>query len=202
DASGKDGTIRKVFAACNPQGCSVSGFGVPTEYERRHDYLWRVHQQVPPRRMIGIFNRSHYEDIIVPRVHGLVKKDVWESRYDEINDFERMLSRNGVTILKFFLHVSHDEQKARLEERLTNRKKNWKFRAGDLDDRAKWDDFTKAYKGILQETSTKWAPWFIVPADDEDVRDYLIARCIANTLQSLKLRYPPADPAIVGIKIT
>jgi PPK2 family polyphosphate:nucleotide phosphotransferase len=202
DASGKDGTIRKVFAAVNPQGCSVASFGVPTELERRHDFLWRVHQQVPPRRMIGIFNRSHYEDIIVPRVNGYLPKDVWTKRYDQINEFERMLAANDVTILKFFLHVSRDEQKERLTERLTNAKKNWKFRAGDLDDRARWDDFTKAYKGILSNTSTKWAPWFIVPADDEDVRDYLVARCIADALESLDLEYPKADPSIVGLTVT
>ncbi len=202
DASGKDGTIRKVFAACNPQGCQVSSFGVPTEFERRHDYLWRVHQQVPPRRMIGIFNRSHYEDIIIPRVHGSLPKDEWTARYDQVNAFERMLAANSVVILKFFLHVSRDEQKERLMERITDRKKNWKFRAGDLEDRAKWDVFTKAYKGMLKETSTKWAPWYVVPADDEDVRDYLVARRIADTLQSLKLQYPKPDPSIVGIKIT
>ena len=201
DASGKDGVIRKVFAACNPQGCQVASFGVPTDLERRHDFLWRIHQHVPPRRMIGIFNRSHYEDIIVPRVHHLHPKKIWTERYDQINEFERTLSANDVTILKFFLHVSRDEQKVRLIERIENRKKNWKFRAGDLEDRAKWDEFTKAYKGVLSRTSTKWAPWFIVPADDEDVRDYLVARRIADTLKSLKLRYPPADPSIVGLKI-
>ena len=202
DASGKDGTIRKVFAACNPQGCEVSSFGVPTEYERRHDFLWRVHQQVPARRMIGIFNRSHYEDIIIPRIHGNLPKKEWSARYDQINEFERMLAANGVVILKFFLHVSRDEQKERLMERITDQKKNWKFRAGDLEDRAKWDDFTKAYKGVLKETSTKWAPWYVVPADDEDVRDYLVARRIADTLESLELEYPKADPSIVGIRIT
>ena len=201
DASGKDGTIRKVFSAVNPQGCIVSSFGVPTELERRHDFLWRVHQQIPPRRMIGIFNRSHYEDILVPRVHALVPKKVWSARYEQINEFEHLLADSGVVILKFMLHISRDEQKERLNERLTNRKKNWKFRAGDLDDRELWDDFSKAYRGILANTSTKWAPWFIVPADDKDLRDYLISRCIADALAALKLDYPPADPAIVGIEV-
>ena len=201
DASGKDGTIKKVFSAVNPQGCSVSSFGVPTDLEQRHDFLWRIHQQIPPKRMFGIFNRSHYEDILVPRVHGLVPKKVWSARYEQINEFERMLARNDVVVLKFMLHISRDEQKERLIERLTNKKKNWKFRAGDLDDRARWEDFTKAYRGILENTSTKWAPWYVVPADDKDLRDYLIARRIADTLDKLPLRFPRADPDVVGLEV-
>jgi PPK2 family polyphosphate:nucleotide phosphotransferase len=201
DASGKDGTIRTVFTAVNPQGCAVSTFRKPTELEQRHDYLWRVHQQVPARGMIGIFNRSHYEDVLVPRVHDLVPKHVWSARYEQINDFERMLSENGVVILKFMLHISRDEQKKRLIERLTDPTKNWKFRPEDLDDRARWDDFTKAYRGMLSHTSTEWAPWYVVPADDKEVRDFLVARTIADALKKLKLRYPPADPSIVGIEI-
>ena len=201
DASGKDGTIRKVFGAVNPQGCVVSSFGVPTELEQRHDYLWRIHQHVPPRRMIGIFNRSHYEDILVPRVHESLPKKVWSARYDEINDFERMLAGNGVVILKFMLHISRDEQRERLVERLTDPDKNWKFRAGDLDDRERWDDFTKAYRSILEKTSTDYAPWYIVPADDKDARDYLIARTIADAMAGMKLRYPKADPSIVGVEV-
>jgi len=137
----------------------------------------------------------------LPRVHDLVPKKVWSARYDQINDFESMLTDNGVVILKFMLHVSRDEQKKRLTERLTDKTKNWKFRAGDLDDRAKWDDFTKAYRGILTHTSTKWAPWYIVPADDKDVRDWLVARTIADALEKLKLRYPPGDPSVIGIEI-
>jgi PPK2 family polyphosphate:nucleotide phosphotransferase len=201
DAAGKDGTIRKVFSAVNPQGCSVSSFKVPTEIERRHDFLWRVHQVVPPKGMIGIFNRSHYEDILVPRVHELVPKKVWSARYDQINDFERILTDNGVTILKFMLHVSRKEQKARLTERLTDKTKNWKFNAGDLDERKRWDEYTKAYRGILANTSTKYAPWYIVPADDKDVRDLLVARTIADALEDLDLRYPKADPSVVGLTI-
>ena len=199
DASGKDGTIRKVFTAVNPQGCTVASFKVPTELEQRHDYLWRVHAQVPPRGMIGIFNRSHYEDVIVPRVHGSIKKKEWTERYDQINEFEEMLSANGTVILKFMLHISRDEQKRRLLERLTDETKNWKFKVGDLEDRAKWDDFTKAYEAALRHTSTKWAPWYIVPADDNDVRDWLVARTIADALEELDLRYPPADPSVLGI---
>ncbi len=201
DAGGKDGTIRKVFTAVNPQGCSVASFKAPTDLELRHDYLWRVHQQVPPRGMIGIFNRSHYEDVIVPRVHGTIMKKEWTARYDQINDFERMLAANGVTIMKFLLHISRDEQRERLEARLTDPSKNWKFRAGDLDDRARWDDFTKAYRGILANTSTAWAPWYLVPADDKDVRDYLVARTIAEQLKKLRLQYPKADASIVGLTI-
>ena len=201
DASGKDGTIRRVFTAVNPQGCTVASFKAPTELEQRHDFLWRVHQQIPPRGMIGIFNRSHYEDILVPRVHDLVPKKVWTARYDQINDFERMLNDNDVVILKFLLHVSRDEQKRRLMERLTDETKNWKFRVGDLDDRARWDDFTNAYQGILNHTSTKWAPWYVVPADDKAVRDWLVARTIADRMEKLDLRYPKADPSIVGLTI-
>jgi PPK2 family polyphosphate:nucleotide phosphotransferase len=201
DASGKDGTIRRVFTAVNPQGCIVSSFKAPTELELRHDFLWRVHAQVPPRAMIGIFNRSHYEDVLVPRVRGSIKKKEWLARYDEINNFEEMLSGNGVVILKFMLHVSREEQKRRLMERLTDETKNWKFRVGDLEDRAKWDDFTKAYEAAIKHTSTKSAPWYIVPADDKDVRDWLIARTIADALDQLDLRYPPADPAVLAIHI-
>ncbi|MEP6999155.1 MAG: PPK2 family polyphosphate kinase [bacterium] len=202
DASGKDGTIRRVFRAVNPQGCHVASFKAPTELEQHHDFLWRVHGQVPARGMIGIFNRSHYEDILVPRVHETVSKKVWSARYDQVNDFESMLAANDVIILKFFLHISRDEQKRRLVDRLTDPEKNWKFRAGDLDDRALWDDFSKAYHGILANTSTKAAPWYIVPADDKDVRDLLVARTIADRLAKLHLRYPPADASILGLEVT
>ena len=201
DAAGKDGLIRKVFSGMNPQGCTVSTFKAPSEYEASHDFLWRVHQRVPPRGMIGIFNRSHYEDILVPRVRGLVPKKVWSARYDQINDFESMLAANGTVILKFMLHISRDEQKERLEARLSDKSKNWKFRAGDLEDRDDWDEFTKAYRGILANTSTKHAPWFIVPADDKDVRDWLVSRTIADTMKKLKLRYPKAEDDLSDIEI-
>ncbi len=201
DASGKDGTIRKVFSVINPQGCSVSRFAAPSEFEQQHDYLWRVHQQVPSRGMIGIFNRSHYEDVLVPRVHGTVGKKALSARYDQINDFESMLSANGVTILKFFLHISRDEQKERLRERLSNPEKNWKFKESDLDDRELWDEFGDAYRKVLARTSTAVAPWFIVPADDKDVRNLLIAHTIANRLEKLDLRYPTADPTVLSLDI-
>jgi PPK2 family polyphosphate:nucleotide phosphotransferase len=200
DAAGKDGTIRKVFTAVNPQGCSVASFKVPTEDEQRHDFLWRIHAQVPARGMIGIFNRSHYEDVIVPRVRGSITKKVCAARYDQINDFEEMLRANGTVILKFMLHISRDEQKRRLQERLSDETKNWKFRAGDLEDRKKWDDFTEAYEAALRHTSTKSSPWYIVPADDNDVRNWLVARTIADALEKLDLRYPPADPAVLKVR--
>ena len=201
DASGKDGTIRKVFSAVNPQGCSVTSFKAPTHAEIVHDYLWRIHLHVPARGMIGIFNRSHYEDVIVPRVHDLLPKKVWSARYAQINAFEKMLTENHVVILKFLLHISHDEQRKRLQERIDDPEKNWKFQLGDLDDRQRWNAFTKAYRGVLANTSTKWAPWYVVPADDKDVRDWLISRTIASTLKGLKLRYPPPNPDIVGIEV-
>jgi len=201
DASGKDGTVRKVFSGVNPMGCQVTSFKAPTELEREYDYLWRIHQHVPPRRMIGIFNRSHYEDVIVPSVHESVPRKLLSQRYDQINEFERMLDQNSVVTLKFFLHVSRDEQKKRLIERLKDRKKNWKFRPGDLDDRALWGDYTRAYRDAIARCSTSWARWYIVPADDEDARDLLVARKIADTLESLDLRYPRLDPELAGIKI-
>lgn len=200
DASGKDGTIKKVFSAVNPQGCIVTSFKAPTELEQRHDFLWRVHAKVPVHGMIGIFNRSHYEDVIVPRVHGSITRKVCAARYDQINDFEEMLRANGTVILKFMLHISREEQKQRLLERLADETKNWKFRLGDLEDREKWDDFTKAYENALRHTSTKSAPWYIVPADDKDVRDWLVARTIADTMEKLDLRYPQADPAVLKVR--
>jgi PPK2 family polyphosphate:nucleotide phosphotransferase len=201
DASGKDGTIRKVFSAVNPQGCTVAGFKAPTELEQRHDYLWRVHAQIPPRGMIGIFNRSHYEDVLVPRVNGQLKKKEIAARYDQISAFERMLAENRVVIMKFMLHISREEQKVRLVERIADPTKNWKFRVGDLKDRERWDDFTKAYKAAIAHTSTDWAPWYIVPADDKDVRDFLVAHTIADTMSRLRLRYPPPDPELAKLEI-
>jgi PPK2 family polyphosphate:nucleotide phosphotransferase len=201
DASGKDGTVKKVFRSVNPMGCEVTSFKVPTDIEQEHDFLWRIHQRVPKRGIIGIFNRSQYEDIIVPRVHKTLPKKAWSARYEQINSFEKMLTENSVVICKFFLHISRDEQKKRLEERLENRKKNWKFRLGDLDDRALWDEYTEAYRDVIAECSTSWAPWYVVPADNEDARNLLVARKIADTLDGLELSYPPLDPKLHGLKI-
>ena len=201
DASGKDGTVKKVFRSVNPMGCEVTSFKEPTQIELEHDFLWRIEQRIPRRRMIGIFNRSHYEDVIVPRVHKTMPRSVWSPRYDEINSFERTLADNSVVILKFFLHVSRDEQKKRLIDRLEDRKKNWKFRLGDLDDRKLWSEYTDAYRDAIIKCSTKWAPWYVVPADDEDARDLLVARKIADTLEALDLSYPPLDTELKGLKI-
>jgi PPK2 family polyphosphate:nucleotide phosphotransferase len=201
DASGKDGTVKKVFRSVNPMGCEVTSFKAPTDLEQEHDFLWRIHQRIPRRRIIGIFNRSHYEDVIVPRVHKSITKKVWSARYDQINEFERMLAENSVVILKFFLHISRAEQKKRLEERLEDKKKNWKFRAGDLDDRALWTEYTAAYRDAIAKCSTSWAPWYIVPADDEDARDLLVARAIADRLDELDLKYPPLDTKLRDLEI-
>lgn len=201
DASGKDGTVKHVFRSVNPMGCEVTSFKQPTEEEREHDFLWRIERRVPAKRMIGIFNRSHYEDVIVPRVHHEIPEDTLRKRYEEINDFEKNLVENSTIILKFFLHISRDEQKKRLIERLENPKKNWKFRQGDLDDRASWDEYTAAYHDMIANCSTRWARWYIVPADDEKARNLLIARTIADTLNRLKLRYPRVDPKLKKLKI-
>jgi PPK2 family polyphosphate:nucleotide phosphotransferase len=197
DTAGKDGTIKKVFGACNPQGCEVVSFKEPTALERRHDFLWRVHTAVPPRGMVGIFNRSHYEDVLAARVHGIVGKPIWTSRYDQINDFERMLVQNNVIVLKFFLHISRDEQRSRLLKRVEKEDKNWKFREGDLEDRRLWDPYTDAYEEMLRRTSTRVAPWYQIPADNKKVRDYLVTGVVVRTLRKLKLRYPDADPDVL-----
>jgi PPK2 family polyphosphate:nucleotide phosphotransferase len=202
DASGKDGTIKQVFDGCNPQGVRVASFGVPTALELSHDFLWRVHAVVPPRGLIGIFNRSHYEDVITVRVKRLVPTPVWRARYEQINNFEKMLSENGVTIIKFFLHISRDEQKERLIDRLDDPTENWKFRAGDLDDRRKWGAYTAAYQEALARCSTPWAPWYVVPADSKTVRNYLITRTLNRTLAGLRMRYPKAAPEVLRLKPT
>lgn len=196
DASGKDGTIKTVVGACNPMGVRVASFGPPTERERAHDFLWRVHQVVPPRGVIGVFNRSHYEDVLVVRVRHLAPPEVWQPRFRQINDFERLLADTGTVIVKCCLHVSRDEQRRRFEERLDDPKKNWKFRLGDLEDRAHWDAYTDAYRDALARTSTAWAPWYVVPADDNKVRNYFVARLLVETLERLDLAYPRIDPEV------
>ena len=190
DASGKDGTIKSVCSAFNPTGVQVSSFGVPTPLEARHDFLWRIHQAVPAHGMIGVFNRSQYEDVLVVRARKLVPKSEWEKRFDHINAFEAMLTDCGVVVRKCFLHVSRNEQHKRLAERLADPKKNWKFRLGDLADRALWDEYSSAYRDALTKCSTKNAPWYIVPADSKSVRNYLIARMLVETLEGLDLKYP------------
>ncbi|HJQ10324.1 MAG TPA: PPK2 family polyphosphate kinase [Gemmatimonadaceae bacterium] len=201
DTSGKDGTVKHVFRSVNPMGCEVTSFKAPTEFEREQGFLWRIERRVPAKRMIGIFNRSHYEDVIVPRVHGDMSDDQLQRRYEEINDFEQKLVENSVIVLKFFLHISREEQKKRFIERLENPRKNWKFREGDLDDRALWDSYTEAFHGMIANCSTRWARWYIVPANDEDARNLLVARTIADALDRLKLRYPRIDPKLKKLKI-
>jgi PPK2 family polyphosphate:nucleotide phosphotransferase len=197
DTAGKDGVIKKVFGDLNPAYCQVHTFKRPTPLELRHDFLWRVHAVVPPAGTIGIFNRSHYEDVLVVRVHSLVPESLWRLRYTHINDFERMLGDHGVTILKFFLHISREEQRERLEERLADPTKNWKFEPGDLAERARWDDYTRAYEEMLERTSTEWAPWYLVPGDKKGPRDLLIAQVVARALELVNPRFPPADPEVL-----
>jgi PPK2 family polyphosphate:nucleotide phosphotransferase len=200
DASGKDGTIRSVFGPCNPQGLQVSGFRAPTDEELSHDYLWRIHKLVPPRGHIGIFNRSHYEDVLAVRVKGLVPKSVWQKRYRQINEFERHLTENNVVIRKFFLHISREEQREQLLERLTDPTKNWKFRAGDLDDRAKWTGYTSAYRDALRKCSTPSAPWYVVPSNNKTARNYLVTRVITEALAGLNCEYPRASDEVLALK--
>jgi PPK2 family polyphosphate:nucleotide phosphotransferase len=190
DTSGKDGTIRKVFGPMDPQGAVVTAFKAPTEQELRHDFLWRVHQAVPPKGLIGIFNRSHYEDVLVVRVRGLVPESVWRERYEQINRFERNLTETGTTILKFYLHISRDEQRERLLARLDEPDKFWKFNPGDLEDRKRWDDYTAAGEEMLARTSTEAAPWYVVPADRKPLRDVLVAETVVAALERMDPKYP------------
>ncbi|MBN1679347.1 MAG: polyphosphate kinase 2 family protein [Anaerolineae bacterium] len=201
DAGGKDGTIRHVMHGVNPQGVQVSGFKVPTSEELDHDFLWRIHQHTPPRGMIGIFNRSHYEDVLVVRVEKLVPEPVWQARYEHINAFERLLTDAGVTILKFYLHISRDEQKERFQARLDDPTKNWKFAKGDLTVRAKWGQYMAAYEDALTRCNTEWAPWYIVPANKKWYRNLVISSRIVETLEKLNLRYPDPEPDLDQVVI-
>ncbi|HWA58869.1 MAG TPA: PPK2 family polyphosphate kinase [Gemmatimonadales bacterium] len=199
DAAGKDGLIRRVFGPLNSQGCVVSSFRRPTEYELARDYLWRVHQVVPPKGSIGVFNRSHYEDVLVVRVHELVPRETWSRRYQQINDFERILSENGVRIVKFFLHISREEQQQRLLDRLNDPLKNWKFQVGDLEERKRWDAYTEAFEDAIERCSTDWAPWYVVPADRKSTRDLLVAQVLVKTLREMDPRFPRVDPEVMKI---
>ncbi len=201
DASGKDGTIKSVLTGVNPQGCRIVSFKAPAATELAHDYLWRVHALCPARGELGIFNRSHYEDVVAVRVRKLAPAKVWRRRYEHIRSFERMLVDEGTAIVKVFLHVSRDEQRKRLQERIDDPEKRWKFRLGDLDDRKLWDQFMKAYEDVIRETSTDWAPWHVVPADHNWVRNLAVAEILAETLERLDPQFPPADPALDGIEI-
>ena len=193
DTGGKDGTIRHVFEGVNPQGVHVASFKKPTEMELDHDYLWRVHARTPGSGEIVIFNRSHYEDVLVVRVHDLVPPARWEKRYEHINNFEKLLADEGTTIIKFFLHISKDEQKERLEERLADPEKHWKFAKGDLAERERWDDYQEAFEAALSRTSTEYAPWYIIPADRKWYRNLVISQVVIDTLNGLDMAYPTAE---------
>jgi len=201
DTGGKDGTIRHVFDGTNPQGVTVASFKKPTPEELSHDYLWRVHAKTPQRGEITIFNRSHYEDVLVVRVHDLVPADVWGRRYEHINALEKLLADEGTTILKFFLHISKEEQKERLQSRLDEPHKHWKFATGDLAERELWEDYTDAYQEALRRTSTEWAPWYVVPADRKWYRNLMISQVLVDTLESLDMSYPEPEPGLESIVI-
>lgn len=193
DAGGKDGTIRRVFQGVNPQGVSVTSFKVPSKDELAHDFLWRVHKRVPSKGMIGVFNRSHYEDVLVVRVHNLIPESVWRPRYQQIRNFEKLLVDTGTMLMKFYLHISKDEQKRRFQSRIDEPSKNWKFSVDDLQKRERWDDYMTAYEEMLAETSTEWAPWYLIPADQKWYRNLAVCRAIVLTLRELNPVYPQSD---------
>jgi PPK2 family polyphosphate:nucleotide phosphotransferase len=201
DTGGKDGTIRKVFSGVNPQGVNVYGFGVPSEIERSHDYLWRVHQRAPADGRIAIFNRSHYEDVLVVRVVNLAPEGVWSKRYDHIRDFEAMLTDEGTKIVKIMLNISKEEQKERLLARLADPSKNYKFNPSDLDSRRQWDDYMEAYQDAIERTSTVDSPWFVVPADRKWYRNLIVASILVDALKSMNLSYPTTDLDLGSITI-
>ena len=201
DTSGKDGTIRHVFDGVNPLGVRVAAFKAPTPEELDHDFLWRVHPKVPACGELVIFNRSHYEDVLVVRARNLAPPEVWKPRYDQINDFERLLCQTGTTILKFFLHIDQDEQKERLQERLDDPTKRWKFRKGDLEDRKAWKEYMESYEEALSRTSTDHAPWYVVPANKKWYRNLVVATILVDALEKLDMRYPAPEEDLDGIEI-
>jgi PPK2 family polyphosphate:nucleotide phosphotransferase len=198
DAGGKDGTIRTVMRYLNPAGVDVNAFGVPSEEERSHDYLWRVHHHTPPKGTIGVFNRSHYEDVLVVRVKGLVPDDVWRRRYRHIREFERMLADEGTHVVKLFLNISAEEQRERMQDRIDDPEERWKFRSGDLDDRALWPEYMRAFRDALRETSTDAAPWYVVPADRKWVRNLVVAQILLHHLSVIDPELPAPEPGIDG----
>ena len=201
DTGGKDGAIRRVFDRVNPAGVRVASFKAPTQEELDHDYLWRVHKQVPGKGELVVFNRSHYEDVLVVRVHNYVPPEVWSKRFDQINEFERNLAENGTTILKFYLHIDLEEQKERLQARLDDPTKRWKFRLGDLEERKLWPEYMKAFEDVLSKTSTEYAPWYIVPANRKWFRDLVISSVLVDTLEGLKMKYPESEENLDGVVI-
>jgi PPK2 family polyphosphate:nucleotide phosphotransferase len=201
DAGGKDGTIKRVFSGVNPQGFRIANFKKPTDKELAHDFLWRVHQEVPPKGYIGIFNRSHYEDVLIVRVNKILPKSIWEKRYDHINAFEKLLADSGVTILKFYLHISKEEQKERFQDRLDKPAKNWKFSIGDLPVREKWDDYMRAYEDALGYCNSDYAPWHIIPANRKWYRNYIITKTIVEALEAMSLEFPEEEVGLENIVI-
>lgn len=201
DAGGKDSTIRRVFEGTNPQGVRVASFKAPSKRELAHDYLWRVHREVPGNGMIGVFNRSHYEDVLIVRVASLVPEPVWQQRYEQINQFEKLLAETGTTVVKFFLHISKDEQKERMEERLSDPERHWKFSRDDLNKRAQWNDYMAAYQDALARCSTDYAPWYAIPADQKWYRNLAIATVLAETLAKMNPQYPPPEEGLEDIRV-
>ena len=193
--------MKHVLTGLNPQGCRVVAFKEPTTTELAHDYLWRVHAACPARGELGVFNRSHYEDVAAARVRGLAPRHTWRRRYRHIREFERLLTDEGTTVVKVFLHVSKEEQAQRLQERLDDPAKSWKFRRGDLEDRARWDDYIAAYDDAISATSTKWAPWYVVPADHNWARNLAVAELLAHTLEALDPQLPPPEPGLSEIEV-
>ena len=202
DAAGKDGTVRHVMSGVNPQGCKVTSFKVPSSEEALHDFLWRIHQAVPEHGDIGIFNRSQYEDVLVVRVHKLVPKEIWSQRYDQINNFESMLAQNGFKVLKFFLHISKDEQKKRLLERIDDPDHQWKISEADFHERKFWDDYTAAYEDAIGKCCTKEAPWFIIPANKKWFRNLAVSHIIAETLEDMDPKFPAPTVEISKLKLS
>jgi PPK2 family polyphosphate:nucleotide phosphotransferase len=201
DTAGKDGTIRNVMRGMNPTSCQVSSFKRPSEEELDHDFLWRVHKVVPRRGNIGIFNRSHYEDVLVVRVHNLVPEEIWSQRYEQINQFEKLLHETGTKIVKCFLHITKDRQRERLQERIDVPEKHWKFNPGDLKERERWDDYQSAYAAALQNCSTDFAPWHVIPSDKKWYRNLVVSELLLSTLQELDPQYPVADEDPTGIVV-
>lgn len=201
DAAGKDGAIRRVLTGLNPQGCSVVNFKAPTTRDLAHDYLWRVHEACPPRGILGVMNRSHYEDVVTARLIGVVDDDECERRHRHIREFERMLTDEGTTVVKVFLHLSEDEQRARLQARIDDPEKNWKFKRTDLDTRRLWDDYQERYEEAITATSSEWAPWYVVPADRKWVRDVAVATLLVDVLERLDPRIPDPEPGLEGLVV-
>ncbi len=202
DAGGKDGTIRRVLRGVNPQGVRITSFKGPSKEELAHDFLWRIHKAVPAKGMIGVFNRSHYEDVLVVRVHDIVPESVWRPRYDQINNFERLLSESGTTILKFYLHISKDEQRERFQDRINEPDKNWKFSFEDIEKRKYWDNYMQAYEEMLNKTTTSWAPWYVIPANQKWYRNLAVTRTIVSALQELNPQFPISEKNLDGLIIS